>query len=420
MGTILTSIPFALMTVLCWGAYGPALHAGKHDMGDSSLRQLLCVGLSYFVVAVITPILVLRSKGEKGQWSKGGIIWGLAAGTCGALGALGIITALNNGASPIYVMPIVFGGAPVVNTLVSMWMTKTFKEGTGKFYLGILLVVIGAAGVMYFKPPPIHIAKGLKVALATSEVFWIFMGISLTVLCWGSYGSILHKSQAKMGNSRLRPLLCVGLAYFGIAVIVPLMMLNSNPPQRYHAFHETGNTERLVSVESLNEGATETKSGVPVERKAVKPYGVAVINSVPALKSNSEIVVQSEPAEWKGRGAIFSLLAGALGAFGALGIILSFTFGGRPVFIMPIVFGGAPIINTLVAITGDGTWSAVTVNFVAALVIVIAGAVVVLISAPRPAAKKPPAAEPSDDVPASPWGSSDDDADDSESVREDN
>ena len=35
------------------------------------------------------------------------------------------------------------------------------------------------------------------------------------------------------------------------------------------------------------------------------------------------------------------------GAIGALGIILAFNFGGKPVYVMPLVFGGAPVITTL-------------------------------------------------------------------------
>ena len=147
MRGIVASLPFALLTVVCWGSYGPVLHHGKTGMDNNSWAQLLCVGISYFVVAVIVPIYVLKSKGEQGEWSAGGVKWGLAAGALGAFGALGIITALTNGGSPSYVMPIVFGCAPVVNTFVSMYMAKLFKEVTPSFYLGIILVALGACGV---------------------------------------------------------------------------------------------------------------------------------------------------------------------------------------------------------------------------------------------------------------------------------
>ena len=152
MRGIIASLPFALLTVLCWGSYGPVLHHGKEGMSNNSWMQLLCVGISYFVVAVVVPMYVLKTKGEQGKWSASGVKWGLAAGSLGAFGALGIITALTSGGSPSYVMPIVFGCAPVVNTIVSMYMTKLFKEMTPGFYLGIILVALGACGVFAFKP----------------------------------------------------------------------------------------------------------------------------------------------------------------------------------------------------------------------------------------------------------------------------
>ena len=45
----------------------------------------------------------------------------------------------------------------------------------------------------------------------------------------GRYGPVLHKGQAAMHHSRLRPLICVGLAYFAIAVVVPDMILADAP-----------------------------------------------------------------------------------------------------------------------------------------------------------------------------------------------
>ena len=59
---------------------------------------------------------------------------------------------------------------------------------------------------------------------------WIRLGlrllaIALAIVSWGAYGPVLHKGQAAMHHSRLRPLICVGLAYFVIAVIVPYFFL---------------------------------------------------------------------------------------------------------------------------------------------------------------------------------------------------
>ncbi|MGH7534588.1 MAG: hypothetical protein ACREMG_03280, partial [Gemmatimonadales bacterium] len=45
------------------------------------------------------------------------------------------------------------------------------------------------------------------------------------VLSWGAYGVALHRGQIALGNP-LRALLCVGAAYFLIAVLVPLVGLS--------------------------------------------------------------------------------------------------------------------------------------------------------------------------------------------------
>jgi hypothetical protein len=332
MRGILTAIPFALITVICWGSYGPVLHHGKAGMDGNPWAQLLCVGLAYFVITVIVPIYILKTKGEQGAFSTRGVRWGLGAGACGALGALGIITALTNGGSPVYVMPIVFGCAPVVNTFVSIWMGKLFDKMTPGFYLGIILVALGAAGVFAFKPVS---ATAVVKASADGSLLLIVIGISLTVLCWGAYGSLLHKSQHYMEGSRLRPLLCVGLAYFAIAVIIPILIMSGS--ERWGFPNET------------------TLTG------------------------------------WS-----FSMLAGVFGAVGAFGIILSFTFGGKPVFVMPLVFGGAPIINTIISVMEMKAVGEVPSMFYGSLATVIIGAIVTLVTAPKPGKPAAPVDEPED------------------------
>jgi len=116
------------------------------------LRPFICVGIAYFLIAVLFPIVVLVTKGETGHWSALGFFWSFVAGAVGAIGALGIILAFKFNGKPSYVMPLVFGLAPIVNTLVTMLMAKTFKQASSIFYLGILIVAIGAAGVLIFKP----------------------------------------------------------------------------------------------------------------------------------------------------------------------------------------------------------------------------------------------------------------------------
>ena len=142
------------LTVTCWGAYGPVLHEGQHALGNSRLKPLICVGAAYLVVAIALPLGILALQGQlAGGWNAAGITWSCVAGIAGALGAMGIILALSSGGKPIYVMPIVFGGAPVVTTFVSMFWHKTYKQGINPlFFVGLILVVAGAATVLRFAP----------------------------------------------------------------------------------------------------------------------------------------------------------------------------------------------------------------------------------------------------------------------------
>ncbi|HEY2895130.1 MAG TPA: hypothetical protein VGJ16_12980, partial [Pirellulales bacterium] len=82
-------------------------------------------------------------------------------------------------------------------------------------------------------------------------------------------------------------------------------------------------------------------------------------------------------------GTIWSFLGGVAGAAGALGIIMAFNFGGRPIFVMPLVFGGAPVINTFVSVLQAGNYDQLHLMFFAGLLVVIAGAVTVLVFAPK-------------------------------------
>jgi hypothetical protein len=112
------------------------------------------VGLAYFGIAVVVPFAVLGMWVEQGQWTLSGSFWSLMAGAAGALGALGIILGFNFGGKPIYVMPLVFGGAPVVNTFTTMVEKGTWEGIPILFYLSLLLVIVGSASVLIFAPRP--------------------------------------------------------------------------------------------------------------------------------------------------------------------------------------------------------------------------------------------------------------------------
>lgn len=142
------------LTAFCWGVYGTVLHKGVAGMQGSQLRPYVCVGLAYFVIAIIVPSIVLQTAGEAGRWSTIGVIWSCAAGTCGALGALGIIIAFKFEGHPIFVMPLVFGGAPVINAVVSAYTIGKLRDINPVFIAGLIMVVTGAVIVLVTKPKP--------------------------------------------------------------------------------------------------------------------------------------------------------------------------------------------------------------------------------------------------------------------------
>ena len=71
-------LPFVVLTFCCWGLYGPTLHAGQFAFGEngqlSAFRPFICVGIAYFLIAVLFPVIVLQTKGEKGYWSMKGFV----------------------------------------------------------------------------------------------------------------------------------------------------------------------------------------------------------------------------------------------------------------------------------------------------------------------------------------------------------
>ena len=336
MRGLLLIIPSFAVTILCWGIYGPVLHWGQEGMaiGDGQLARLrpfICVGLAYFLIGVIVPAAWLWVRGEKGRWTLTGAVWSFAAGALGAIGALGIILAFTFGGKPIYVMPLVFGGAPVVNAFLTIVWAGSLRQIGPVFLAGLFMVLLGSMTVLIFAPT----AQAASLEGSVSDWLIRLASISMVIACWGAYGPVLHRGQAAMNHSRLRPLLCVGLAYFAVAVLVPTAALAAWP----------------------------------------------------------------EPSQFANVGGTFwSLAAGAAGAIGALGVILAFNFGGKPVYVMPLIFGGAPVVNTLFSAMTRGMLGNLHPMFLAGLILVIAGAAIVLLFAPRGAPPKSRA--PTQDAPA--------------------
>lgn len=156
----------------------------------------------------------------------------------------------------------------------------------------------------------------------------------LTVACWGVYGIFLHNGTLAIGDpvhGRMKAFLIVGLAYFLVAVLAPLAIL------------------------------------------AMKGSSVAFWN-------------------YPAKGFRWSLLAGTVGAIGALGVLLAFGAKGTPAVVMSIIFAGAPIVNALVAILlhpPAGGWGTIKPQFYLGILLAAGGAALVSYYKPNPAPVKP-------------------------------
>jgi uncharacterized membrane protein len=142
---------YAIGAALAWGVYGAMLYKGQTILANP-LKALLCVGMAYFLIGVLAPVGMLMSQGGLNNFSQEGSTWATIAGALGAIGALFIILAFKNGGVATYVMPLVFGGAPLINVLVSMLMHPPKNSPNPLLYLGFLLVACGGGMVLYFRP----------------------------------------------------------------------------------------------------------------------------------------------------------------------------------------------------------------------------------------------------------------------------
>lgn len=138
-----------------------------------------------------------------------------------------------------------------------------------------------------------------------------------TIICWGAYVPVIHAGQTAIGGKArgLWAFLFVGAAYFLFAVLAPVAMLAAR-----------------------NE-----------------------LNPMPTSK-----------------GMWLSVLAGVLGAAGALGVILAFLYDGSPAVVPALVFAGAPIMSILVALAIHPPKALPDPRFFCGIVLAAAGAALVL------------------------------------------
>ena len=142
---------FVAGAVLSWGAYGTLLYLGQIQLGNP-LKALLCVGVAYFLIGVIIPVAGLSAQGGLSGFNTTGLVTATTAGALGAVGAACIIWAFRTGGLPVYVMPLVFGGAPIVNVLLAMVIHPPKSAINPLLYVGFVLASIGAGMVLHFRP----------------------------------------------------------------------------------------------------------------------------------------------------------------------------------------------------------------------------------------------------------------------------
>ncbi|GAB4156272.1 MAG: hypothetical protein Tsb009_33180 [Planctomycetaceae bacterium] len=154
---------FAIGTALCWGLYGPVVgNARSPEKLWSPFKPYVGIGLAYIVFAFIGGLIAMKIKGDSfdfaGEQSAAGI-WGFAAGTLGALGALSLTTAMlsfKGPPKPQLVMPIVFGGAVTITAIVSVIQHRAAKDASPWLWVGMIGVVISITLVAYNTPHGSH------------------------------------------------------------------------------------------------------------------------------------------------------------------------------------------------------------------------------------------------------------------------
>jgi hypothetical protein len=166
---------YVALAGLSWGTYVPLIFYGGNELGGkpgSRFMAILCVGIAYFFIGVVVPLIMfLSGQYDWPEMTTTGLTFSSLAGVAGAVGALCVIFAtksaidsakaagVNPAAYKLYIAPLIFGLAPIINTLVSiLWHPQKgepfhfgFELPGWKLWLGIILVGAGAALVLFSK-----------------------------------------------------------------------------------------------------------------------------------------------------------------------------------------------------------------------------------------------------------------------------
>jgi hypothetical protein len=172
---------YVALAGLSWGTYVPIIFYGGNELSakpgpSGRFMAILCVGVAYFVIGVLLPLMMFATGGLGVKWGdvnlgSSGLTFASLAGVAGAVGAIGVIfattsamTAAREAGLPrdtykVFIAPLIFGLAPVINVLVSMvWHPEKgdpwhfgLKGVHPILWVGIILVGVGAGLVLYSK-----------------------------------------------------------------------------------------------------------------------------------------------------------------------------------------------------------------------------------------------------------------------------
>jgi drug/metabolite transporter (DMT)-like permease len=170
-------ILYAVFAGLAWGTYVPLVGYGGEQLGGKPTHRMLailCIGIAYLLIGVVFPLvylLVLTPAEERPSLNALGMIFAGVGGAAGALGAVCVVFAtkasvaadvqasLPKGTLKIYIPPIIFGLAPVLATIISVfWHPDAAASEPFRFHLempgwklwaGVALVGLGIALVFY-------------------------------------------------------------------------------------------------------------------------------------------------------------------------------------------------------------------------------------------------------------------------------
>jgi len=205
---------YVALAGLAWGTYVPIIFYGGSVLGGNAgarLMAILCVGIAYFVLGVLFPLAIfLTGQQPWPEMKTNGLVFSGLAGVAGAIGAICVVFASSSavrtakeepaykalevqkkevddkiaagsvgdtaqakqesaaikaemdtysGKYRLFIAPLIFGLAPVINTLLaSLWHPKpgdpwhfAFDPPGWKLVAGIVLVAAGVFLVLYSK-----------------------------------------------------------------------------------------------------------------------------------------------------------------------------------------------------------------------------------------------------------------------------